>query len=460
MNIIRCASPFGADFKEAAKTFHTIKRTQKIAVVIASIVCGIFTPMFLFTGAFLAFTKSIQYFQSRNSKLDSKTSEVADSIIGSSNKNSVDKTSSMNKNPKLSSYGLSESEYDEICHWYEQHRANLVKDATNLHLPASLTGLKRTVIYVAEGPHKGLHIRTKITLGVGAYNKATRTLHIDTGKPMVARAGIKNKNYKNELKSNEKYAAIDPKGKYFAKGSYVIHKGKAKDRNKISSACQEIALPADITSCTKDILQETDIDKVTYIMDEMPDGELRKDLRRPLDKRKRTPEQYLQILIHLTEGLILAHEKGMVDLDYKPANILMDGSIPKMADFGMAYSKGVEINGAKGTLGFISPEMASYKSRQGKPLIVQPANQIWIHGCIMALMFKGKDFKKWTAQNSLEDMSNVTDPEKLKAAIDEYFPKNTEKGSIDWCIAQCLQYKPEKRLKAEELKTHLSKIKL
>lgn len=39
----------------------------------------------------------------------------------------------------------------------------------------------------------------------------------------------------------------------------------------------------------------------------------------------------------------------------------------------------------------------------------------------------------------------------LAAAVEHFFPQNNIEGSIDWCIARCLEYKPEDRIIAEQL---------
>lgn len=479
MNIISCANPFGTEFKEAAKTFDSLKVEQQVAAVIASIISGILTPIFLFTGSFVAFTKSVQYFHSHNSKTDSIIANKAKAILVSSEEKPVrdvfliDEGTALQESrleeieavppevkqatvPKLPGYGLSIEEYEDICAWYAENKAKLVEEGINTHVTADKTGLSRTVIYIANGPHKGLHIRTKMTLGTGSFNKATRALHVDTGAPKVARAGRKIHVKMRELACNDEYREIDPSGKYFTTGSYVVHQGSIKDRNKLIGACPSISFPCDITDYTKGVKKHFDVEKVTLIMDEMPNGELQDDLGKPLEERERSPLDYLKILIHLNEGLILAHKAGKVDVDYKPENIFMQGSIPKMGDFGMAHSIGdvLKKDKGKGTLGFISPEMASTLGPDGTPLVVQPANQMWIQGCVMALMFKGIAFEQWTEQKDL-NLHKIKDPDQLNGVIEVLFPEHKTIGTIDWCIAQCLQYKPEDRITAKDLQHHL-----
>jgi serine/threonine-protein kinase len=67
-------------------------------------------------------------------------------------------------------------------------------------------------------------------------------------------------------------------------------------------------------------------------------------------------EHFLPVL----DGVKAMHELGMVHRDLKPENVLMDGTTPKIADFGLARStrmapvtQSVDING---TMPYMSPE--------------------------------------------------------------------------------------------------------
>lgn len=481
MQVIQSFNPFNPEFQEATRTFSSLTVPQKIASIVASLVAGIFTPFFLFTGSFFIFTKSVQYFKEINNKIDVSVAQAAQPILGQQSPDRIQlsisadtplrmlnqiETEDENPHvvvtheiqnatiPTLGRYGLSEDEYKNICLWYEFNKDDLESDPIPRHLKPQYTGLTRTVIYIPEGPHQGLHVRSKATVGIGASNKTTRALHLDTGKPKVVRSGKKADVTSDEIDANSKFCEIDPEGEYFATGTFIEHEGSLKDRLALIEQCKNIHLPKEISELTVSVPKQHKVRKFSLIMDEIPDGELSKDLYKPIASRRFSPVDYMKILIHLNKGLILAHREGIVDLDYKPENILMLGKKPKMVDFGLAFTKGTNVLGGKGTKGYRSPEMLK---RSLFLLSVQPANQMWIHGCIMAHMFKGRDFEDWTEQLSGNPFKIVMTYE-FSDAINKCFPENQSVGTIDWCIAQCLQYKPEDRISAEELQPHLEKL--
>ena len=90
------------------------------------------------------------------------------------------------------------------------------------------------------------------------------------------------------------------------------------------------------------------------------------------------------------------------------------------------------------------------------PVSIQPANQMWIQGCVMAIMFRGFDFDSWNGQTEGDFLPILK--QEFDSAIDHYFPDNKSGGSIDWCIAQCLKYNPENRVSAVNLQPHLEAI--
>jgi len=73
-----------------------------------------------------------------------------------------------------------------------------------------------------------------------------------------------------------------------------------------------------------------------YIVMEYVSGGSLKDLLK--EKGKLEIEEAVKIIKAVCEGLSFAHRKNLIHRDIKPANILMNGAVPKIADFGLARS--------------------------------------------------------------------------------------------------------------------------
>lgn len=347
---------------------------------------------------------------------------------------------------KLSQYEIKEEEFIEIQKWYQTKKQSLKIACKNEHFKAAQTGLPRTVIYIAEGRHKGLHIKTKMSAGIGRFNRATKAYHIDTGLPTMARSGKAEDVCKEEREMNEIYASIDPEGKHFATGSPVLHKGNWRSREKMSEAIEDRYNP-------KEVPQEKDVDKVTLIMDDIPGGELF-DLivgrpRLPLFKK-------LTILSKLTDSIILAHANKLVNIDLKPENIFMlDETTPLIGDFGMAFNEDASLPKSMGSRGYLAPEILNFVPDK---TTINSGTEIWTLGIIMSIFIKGTGFYNWTGQLKKETLHKICDSKILEGGIVEHFGEHPEIGSIEWCITRCLEYDPNERITAEQLQYFLKKL--
>jgi TPR repeat protein len=99
-------------------------------------------------------------------------------------------------------------------------------------------------------------------------------------------------------------------------------------------------------------------DGTFYLATELiANGDLSRFLREhaPLD-----PKSAIEIGIGIARGLAAIHKDGIVHLDLKPGNVLMDRKderwVPKIGDFGLARSDGSVSLNQYGSIGYASPE--------------------------------------------------------------------------------------------------------
>lgn len=341
------------------------------------------------------------------------------------------------------SINLSQNEYDEICRFYVANKGYLEKRGEAVHIKKESVNLPRTVIYIPDDPFKGLHISTKKEVGIGAFNRVVEMFHLETGEITVKRSGLLEHVTEREIDRNNDYAKADPERRYFETGYPVYHLGSWRPRNQ-----DRWRVP-----------QEKSIQKVTMVMNKLSGGDLFDKIcfapNHPSSRMSRL--ERMKVICHFNRAVIESHRIGLVDLDCKPENILLDeDGNPKVGDFGLVYKAGVSLTKAVGSPGYISPEMIELL-RTKRPLIVEPANQMWIQGCIMANTLVGSQFHYWTGQMD-GYWGAVCNKYGLKAVIANIFPKYQSEGTVDWCIARCLEFFPEDRISAEELQPYLDKL--
>ena len=104
------------------------------------------------------------------------------------------------------------------------------------------------------------------------------------------------------------------------------------------------------------------------------------------EKGPLTPDEAVRIALMICEGLIRAHEKGLIHRDIKPHNILLtrDGTA-KVADFGIARAANsvtITYSGDMvGSVHYVSPEQA-----RGEPVSLD----IYSLGCVLYEMVIGR----------------------------------------------------------------------
>ena len=122
---------------------------------------------------------------------------------------------------------------------------------------------------------------------------------------------------------------------------------------------------------------------VPYLVMELLDGA---PLRAVLRERGAIPvDEAVTLVADVADGLGLAHERGVIHRDVKPANIVCHDDVPVLVDFGIAraldattLTRGLVV----GTAAYLAPEQA-----QGLPLT--PACDVYALGCVLYELLVG-----------------------------------------------------------------------
>jgi len=160
----------------------------------------------------------------------------------------------------------------------------------------------------------------------------------------------------------------------------------------------------------------------------------------------------VSILIQVCEGLLFAHQRGIVHRDIKPSNIrvLEDGTV-KIMDFGiaksvLAASKLTQTGIALGTAGYLAPEQI-----QGRP--IDARTDIFALGVVAYELVTGvRPFESATLSNVLYKILNE-EP--------QYPPSDSERCSqaLADMIRRCMAKEPEQRYQSvSEVLTDLRTI--
>ena len=135
--------------------------------------------------------------------------------------------------------------------------------------------------------------------------------------------------------------------------------------NRISASTTAAALSEARTASMlqhPNIVQVIDFtydDAYAYLVMEYVDGMSLEEFLRQVDGSSLTYDEAATIADALVQALSYAHENGVLHLDIKPANVLIDRSgHVKLADFGMAtLTSAAGFGGARGgTIGYMPPE--------------------------------------------------------------------------------------------------------
>jgi serine/threonine protein kinase len=193
-----------------------------------------------------------------------------------------------------------------------------------------------------------------------------------------------------------------------------------------------------------------------YEVDETEDGRLfiamalceGETLKRRIERGPLPLAEAVDIAAQIAAGLAVAHAKGIVHRDVKPANIIVapDGRV-KIVDFGIAklsdQSRLTRDGTAVGTAGYMAPE-------QIRGDAVDPRTDVWALGIVLYEMVTGHSpFPAETDHDRIRGIL-TRDPEPLVVLRAEVPP------SVERIVARALNKRPEDRYpRMEELRADL-----
>ncbi len=174
--------------------------------------------------------------------------------------------------------------------------------------------------------------------------------------------------------------------------------------------------------------------KFSYIVMEYISGEILENFCR---KENILPYARIsEIMIGICRGLYYAHDSGIMHLDIKPLNIIInENGVPKIMDFGIARSvEGTQHLGIYGTPSYMSPEYLKTEE-------VSRASDIFSLGCVLYELLQGeKAFDGETPYTTMYKVMN-DDPAPLST------PSPAVAGLFDPIIKKAMSKNPAKRYK-------------
>ena len=171
-----------------------------------------------------------------------------------------------------------------------------------------------------------------------------------------------------------------------------------------------------------------------YLVMEYVDGLSLEEFLAQVDGHSLTYDEEAHIADSLCQALAYAHENGVLHLDIKPANVLIDHSgHVKLADFGMAcLTSAAGWGGARGgTIGYMSPEQLDGS-------VVDERSDLFSLACVLyESLCGGKPFVAATPADSLKRIeAGVETPSELLPDIP---------ASAEHALLQALSPAPESR---------------
>ncbi|MEO3863142.1 serine/threonine-protein kinase [Acrocarpospora sp. B8E8] len=226
------------------------------------------------------------------------------------------------------------------------------------------------------------------------------------------------------------YLADAPDGRQVA--IKVLH--SVSDTTAVSRFLREAEVLPEVASfCTAQVLETGTADGVPYIVSEYVDGPT---LHQAVRERGPLRGGELRRLATGTmTALVAIHKAGVVHRDFKPGNVLLSRDGPRVIDFGIAFTVGMEATsaGPLGTPSYMSPEQLA-DERPG------PAADMFAWASTM--VFAASGYPAFGADTLPAVLNRIMHAEPDLGGLD---------GDLRGLVAECLAKDPGARPRAEEV---------
>src|ERR1700692_4077173 len=177
---------------------------------------------------------------------------------------------------------------------------------------------------------------------------------------------------------------------------------------------------------------------IAYIVMEFIDGT---SLKAVMDKQERFPiAETLRVMEQLLAGLHFSHDRGVVQRDIKPANIMLtSGGQVKIADFGIARIESSSMTQAgtvMGTPAYMSPE-------QFMGQVVDARSDIYSSGVLLYQLLTGERPFEGSMSAIMHKALNVEPPRPSDLSV-------TAPRALDAVVAKAMGKRPEQRFSSAD----------